>query len=384
MKKFTKALALLTALAMIFALAACSGGTSDKPSDTNAPVASGGTFAPVAKDQIKVGVIHIGSPDETAGYTHAHDQGIVAMQSQLGLQNNQIIRKNGVQAQDQAAIENAIRACIDEGCNIIFGTSPGYKEAMKRLAAEHPNIIFSQCSGFENNGKNLNSYSGRIYEARYLTGIAAGMKTERNKIGYVTAQGSRDSEVICGVNAFALGVKSVNKDAKVYVRTADDTPDKNAAYALLDAGCDVIAQHQDTAQPQLAAQERGVWGCGYNSDMTNNAPKAHLTAPIWNWGKYYTEAVKQVIDGDWTPVNCFDGLKEGLVGITPLSANCAEGTRAKIDQAKAAIIDGSLKVFAGPIRDNTGKERVASGDSLKGDAVATGFNWYVDNVVAGS
>ncbi len=387
MKKFTKALALLMALAMVFALAACSGGgDTGESSNSNAPTASKSTFAPVAKDQIKVGVIHIGNPKDTAGYTHAHDQGIVDMQKALGLQDNQIIRKNNIDDQDKTAIETAIRECVEEGCNIIFGTSYGYMDTMEQLAAEYPEVIFSHCSGYKNNGKNLNNYFGRIYEARYLSGIAAGLKTKSNKIGYVAAQGSGNPEVTGGIDAFALGVKSVNKDAKIYVKVTntwfDPQREKTAAYALLDLGCDVIAQHQDTAQPQIAAQEKGVWGCGYNSDMTAEAPKAHLTATIWNWGVYYTQAVKQVIDGTWTPTNYFDGMKEGLVDISPLSDNCVEGTKEAIEKARASIVDGSLKVFAGPLKDNTGKEQVKSGDYLKDDVIAGQLNWYVDNVVA--
>lgn len=387
MKKFTKALALLLALAMVFALAACSGtGDTDELSGSNTNAASSSSFAPVAKDKIKVGVIHIGNPKDTAGYTHAHDQGIVQMQNQLGLRDDQIIRKNDVNDQDKTAIETAITECIEEGCNIIFGTSYGYMDTMEQLAAAHPDVIFSHCSGYKNNGKNLNNYFGRIYEARYLTGIAAGLKTKSNKIGYVAAQGNKNPEVTGGIDAFALGVKSVNPNAKVYVKVTntwfDPQKEKSAAISLLDAGCDVIAQHQDTAQPQIAAQERNVWGCGYNSDMTAEAPKAHLTATIWNWGVYYTQAVQQVIEGTWTPTNYFDGMKEGLVGISPLSENCAEGTKEAIEKAQSAIIDGTLKVFAGPLKDNTGKERVKSGDYLKDDVIAGKLNWYVDNVVA--
>ena len=253
MKKFTKALALLMALAMVFALAACSGGgDTGESSNNNASEAPKSTFAPVAKGQIKVGVIHIGNPKDTSGYTHAHDQGIVDMQKTLGLQDNQIIRKNNIDDQDKKAIETAIRECIEEGCNIIFGTSYGYMDTMEQLAAEYPEVIFSHCSGYKNNGKNLNNYFGRIYEARYLTGIAAGLKTKSNKIGYVAAQGSSNPEVTGGIDAFALGVKSVNKDAKVYVKVTntwfDLNKEKSAAIALLDLGCDVIAQHQDTAQ----------------------------------------------------------------------------------------------------------------------------------------
>lgn len=387
MKKFTKVLALLMALAMVFALAACSGGGDTGESSNNNPSETPkSSFAPVAKDQIKVGVIHIGNPKDTSGYTHAHDQGIVDMQNALGLKDNQIIRKNNIDDQDKKAIETAIRECVEEGCNVVFGTSYGYMDTMKQLAEEYPEVIFSHCSGYQNNGKNLNNYFGRIYEARYLTGIAAGLKTKSNKIGYVAAQGSDNPEVTGGIDAFALGVKSVNKDAKIYVKVTNTwfnpTLEKSAAIALLDLGCDVIAQHQDTAQPQIAAQEKGVWGCGYNSDMTAEAPKAHLTATVWNWGVYYTQAVKQVIDGTWTPTNYFDGMKEGLVDISPLSANCADGTKEAIEKARASIVDGTLKVFAGPLKDNTGKEQVKSGDYLKDDYIAGQLNWYVDNVEA--
>ncbi len=386
MKKFTKILALLMALAMVFALAACSGGGDTGDPSSNEPAASGNAFPAVPKEEIKVGVIHIGNPNDTAGYTHAHDSGIIAMQNQLGLGEEQIIRKNDIDDTDKTAIETAIRECIEAGCHIIFGTSYGYMDTMEQLAAEYPDVIFSHCSGYKNNGKNLNNYFGRIYEARYLTGIAAGLKTKSNKIGYVAAQGSDNPEVTGGIDAFALGVKSVNPDAKIYVKVTntwfDPQKEKSAAIALLDEGCDVIAQHQDTAQPQIAAQERGVWGCGYNSDMTAEAPKAHLTATVWNWGVYYTQAVQQVIDGTWTPTNYFDGMKEGLLGISPLSDNCAEGTQEAIDKATEGILDGTLKVFAGPIKDAAGTERVKSGDYLKDDYIAGQLNWYVDNVVA--
>ena len=130
------------------------------------------------------------------------------------------------------------------------------------------------CIRDRNNGKNMNNYFGRIYQARYLAGIAAGMKTQSNKIGYVAAMDVTNSEVTGGINAFAMGVKSVNADARVYVKVTntwfDVTKEKQAAEALLADGCDVIAQHCDTTAPQLAAQEKGVWGCGYNSDMTES------------------------------------------------------------------------------------------------------------------
>jgi len=363
---------------MVLSFTACGTKNDTKDSDK----ATG--FKAVSKENVKVGVIHIGDPASGAGYTFAHDQGIVAMQKALGLKDNQIIRKNNVSDTDAVKIKSAIEECIEAGANIIFGTSWGYMDTMEELAKENPKVIFAHCSGYKSNETNFVNYFGRIYQARYLAGIAAGMKTKSNKIGFVAAMDVKNSEVTGGVNAFAMGVESVNPNAKVYVKVTntwyDPTLEQQAAEALLDAGCDVIGQHADTTAPQLAAQAKGVWGCGYNSDMTKDAPKAHLTAPIWNWGAYYTEAVKNVIEGTWTPKNYYGGLAEGLVDVSPLSANCADGTQAKIDAAKKSMLDG-FKVFEGDLVDNKGNQVCKKGESLS-DADITGkMNWYYKTVV---
>jgi basic membrane protein A len=379
---------------MVLTFTACGTKESADKGNTDssaAPTTSAGTTGaasqtrePIAKDKIKVGVIHIGDPADGAGYTYAHDQGIVAMQKELGLSDDQIIRKNNVSDSDTAAIQTAIEECIEEGANIIFGTSWGYMDTMEEMAKEYPEVIFSHCSGYKSNGTNFNNYFGRIYQVRYLSGIAAGMKTKSNKIGFVAAMGKDNSEVTGGINAFAMGVESVNPDAKVYVKVtntwADPTLEKQAAEALIDEGCDVISQHCDSTAPQMAAQSAGVFGVGYNSDMTKDAPKAHLTAPVWNWGAYYTAAVKSVIDGTWTGENYYGGLAEGLVDISPLSENCAEGTQEKIDAAKKKILDG-FKVFEGNIVDNEGNQICKEGESIS-DADITGkMNWYYKTVV---
>ncbi len=331
----------------------------------------------------KVGVIHIGDPADGAGYSFAHDQGIVAMQEELGLSDDQIIRKNNVSDTDAVAIRTAMEECIEEGAKIIFGTSWGYMDTMEQLAAEYPDIYFSHASGYKSNGSNFNNYFGRIYQARYLTGIAAGLKTQSNKIGFVAAMGIDNSEVTGGINAFAMGVESVNPDAKVYVKVTntwfDPTLEGQAAEALLDMGCDVIAQHADTAAPQLAAQKRGAWGVGYNSDMTKDAPESHLTAPIWNWGVYYTKATKEAMDGTWTGENYFGGLAEGFVDISPLSKNVAEGTEEAIEAARKKIIDG-YNVFEGEIKDNQGNVVCAEGQKLTDADITGAMNWYYRNV----
>ena len=185
--------------------------------DTEAGEAAEGVMPAVAKEDLKVGVIHIGNPADGSGYSYTHDQGIVAMQKAVGLEDDQIIRKNNVADDDQTAIETAMRECVEEGCQIIFATSWGYMDVMEQMAEEYPDIYFCHGTGYKSNGKNFTNYFGRIYQARYLSGIVAGLKTKTNKIGYVSAMGTDNSECTGGVDAFAIGVESVNKAAKIKV-----------------------------------------------------------------------------------------------------------------------------------------------------------------------
>lgn len=394
-----KVLSILLALVMVVLCFAACGNTQDADQGDKTQTA---TIAAIPKDQLKIGVIHIGDPADGSGYSYTHDLGIQGMQKNLGLSDDQIVRQLNISDSDTTAIRNAIEDCIAQGCNVIFGTSYGYMDTMEALANEHPDVIFSHGTGYKSNGSNLNNYFGRIYQARYLAGIAAGLKTKTNKIGYVSAFGTDLAETCSGINAFALGVQSVNPDAVVYVKELKSwfDPANETAYAeaLINMGCDVISQHCDTANPQIAAEKAGVFGCGYNSDMTKDAPKAHLTATIWNWDVYYTAAVQAVIDGKWVEFgNYYKGVKEGLCDVSPLSDNCVPGTQEKIDAVKALYNDGSWDVFTGvklsfdennnvvktdaALKDNTGKEIVPAGGPSVEDSVITGsMNYFVEGV----
>lgn len=400
-----KIMSLVLSTAMVLSLCACS---SSKPAETTtvaettaaaadsseadesvaeteaAGEAKTGLYPAIAKDKIKVGVIHLSDPAEGSGYSYTHDQGIVGMQKALGLDDSQIIRKNKVDDQDATAIDTAIRECIEEGCNIIFATSWGYMDTCEALAEEYPEVIFSHGTGYKSNGQNFNNYFGRIYQARYLSGIAAGLKTESNKIGYVAAMDINNSEVTGGCNAFAMGAYSVNPDAEVYVKVTnswfDPEGEKQAAEALIAAGCDVIGQHCDTPNPQLAAEEKGIYGVGYNSDMSKDAPKAVLTSVVWDWSVYYTQAVQAVIDGTWTGENYFGGMADGLVDIAPLADLCAEGTQEKIEEARAKIVSGEWDVFDGVIETNDGKTVGAEGQHMSDGDITGNMTWYFKNV----
>lgn len=353
--------------------------------DGGEPVAAAGSREPIAKEEIKVGVIHITDPSEGTGYTYTHDLGIQGMQKTLGLEDGQIIRKNNVDDGDPNKIESAMRECIEEGANIIFATSWGYMDTCAALAEEYPDVIFCHGTGYKNNDTNFGNYFGRIDQARYLSGIAAGLKTESNKIGYVAAMGMDNSEVTGGLNAFAMGAASVNPDVEVYVKVTnswyDPAGETAAARALIDEGCDVIGQHCDTANPQLEAEKSGVWGVGYNSDMSKDAPNATLTSVIWNWEIYYTEAVQAVIDGTWTPGWYYKGLADGFVDIAPLNGNLvAEGTEEAIASARAKIISGEFNVFDGVIETNDGQTIGTEGGTLDDETIFGGIKWYYKNV----
>ncbi len=338
----------------------------------------------VSKDSIKVGVIHLSDPAEGSGYTYTHDIGIMGMQQNLGLSDSQIIRKININDSDKEATRKAIKECIDEGCNIIFSTSWGYMETTAQMAEEYPDVYFSHGTGYKSNGKNFNNYFGRIYQPRYLSGIVAGMNTKTNKIGYVAAMGSENSEVTGGIDAFALGVYSVNPSAQIYVKVTnswyDPEAEKAAASTLLDMNCDVITQHCDTTYPQLLAQQKNVYSIGYNSDMSKDAPDACLCSVIWNWSAYYTSAVQSVIDGTWDGSNYYGGMNENLVGITQLADFCKSGTQQKVDEAKKDIISGKLGIFDGVIETNTGTTVGESGKTLKDSDITGNINWYFKTV----
>lgn len=342
------------------------------------------TSEKISTEDIKVGVLYITDPAEGSGYSYTHDLGILGMQSNLGLSDDQIVRKI-VDDGDTEGTRTAIEECISDGCNIIFTTSWGYMDVTAEMAEKYPDVYFSHGTGYKSNGTNFNNYFGRIYQARYLSGIVAGMNTTSNKIGYVAAQDTSNAEVTGGIDAFAIGVASVNPDAEIYVSVThswyDPEAEEAASRKLLDLGCDVMAQHCDTPYPLTLAQEYGVYGIGYNSDMSKEVPQTCLCSVVWNWSAYYTAAVDSIIEGTWSGENYYGGMNEGLVAITDLASFCKEGTEEKVSEAAAAIMSGSSNVFDGELRTNTG-DVIGNAGSTLDDATITGaIDWYYENVV---
>ena len=337
----------------------------------------------ISKEDINVGVLYISDPAEGSGYSYTHDLGIQGMQKNLGIADSQIHRVI-VDDLDAAATEQAIDTLVGEGCNVIFTTSWGYMKTTAACAEKYPDVYFSHGTGYLSNGKNFTNYFGRIYQARYLSGIVAGLNTKSDKIGYVAAMGAENSEVTGGIDAFALGVYSVNPEAKVFVKVTNSwyDPELESQYAfdLLDAGCDVIAQHADTAYPAINAESRGAYAIGYNSDMSKEAPDSVLCSVIWTWSAYYTEAVQSIINGTWDGENYYGGLAEGLVGITDTSDFCNPECDQKIAEATQQMLSGSFNVFDGVIETNTGETVGAEGSTLSDSEITGGINWYFKTV----
>ena len=377
-----KLLAILMVLTLILSLAACGGKTTTEETYNEAETATeteteteATETETVAGEDVTVGFIYVG-PIGDGGWTYAHDQGRLYLEEQLGVKT--IYKESVPETQD---VEQEMRNMIDQGATVIFATSFGYMDFMEKVSAEFPEVAFLHCSGYKTTD-NMANYFGRIYQARYLSGIVAGMKTETNKIGYVAA--FPIPEVIRGINAFTLGAQSVNPDVEVEVVWTstwyDPAKEKEAAIAALDNGADVIAQHQDTAGPQQAAEERGLWSVGYNTDMSAMAPKAYMTAPVWNWGPYYVEQVQAVIDGTFASHAYWGGMEDGIVALAPLTENAPEGAKEAVDAATAKILDGSELVFDGPITNQAGEVAVAEG-AVMTDGEMLNMMWFVEGVI---
>ena len=379
MKKFWKLAATAAAASLI--VAACGG--SDSASDTT--VASG------AKTDLKVAVVYIG-PTEDKGWTYQHDQGILQLEQELGIEVKRV-----ESIKDDASSEATFEQLAADGYQLIFATSFGYGVPLSRVAAKHPEVCMQWATGAnflltkDEGGDfadvasiptNIGYYFGAAEEARYLSGIAAGKATKNGKIGYVAA--FPIPEVRRGINAFTLGVRSVNAEATVQVTWTktwfDPSLEKQASESLLDAGVDVLAMHQDTTAAGVAAQARGAKWVGYNSDVKEAAPDAWLTAPTWNWGPFYTRTAKAVAAGK-CPTDAYYGtMADGTVTLGSFGKSVDADTQSLIEEKKAATIDGTFSAFTGPINKQDGSAWLKAGEKAELGALL-GTDFFVEGVI---
>ncbi len=332
-----------------------------------------------AQAKVKAAFVLIGTPDDN-GWNFGHDQGRIAMLEALGDQVETTVVTNVAEGPDS---ERVFRELAQQGHDIIFATSFGYGDYVHRVAPQFPNVKFEWATG-NATAPNVSIYNAKFHEGRYVVGTIAGLMTKTNSIAYI---GSFPiPEVRMGINAFALAARKVNPEVTckvVYVDSwFDPAKEADAARALIDQGVDVITQHTDGPAALQVAEERGiVGGFGQGADMSAFAPEAHLTSIIDVWGPHYIAAVQKVIDGTWTEGSTWPGLAAGEVVIGPYNPKIPAEVIEQAEAAKNGIIDGSIHPFAGPIRDNTGAERVAAGDIID-DGEFWAVDWYVEGVEA--
>ena len=321
-------------------------------------------YADEPKDKVKVGFVYVG-PTGDHGWTYRHDIGRQQVEEAFG---DRVETKFVESVGEGPDAERVMRSMALQGMDIIFATSFGYMDPMMNVAKEFPNTKFEHATGYKT-APNMANYGLRLYQARHVQGVIAGLMTKTNKICYIGA--FPIPEVIREINTFYLGAKSMNPDVDldvVWVNTwYDPGKESDAAKALLSQGCDILAQHTDSPSPMQAAENLGKHGFGQASDQIVFAPKAQLTATIDNWGPYYIEKVRQVLEGTWTtgcdgPDGCYFGhMNDGSVQMAPFT-NMPDDVRAKAQEVKDAITAGTYFGFTGPINKQDGTPWLADGE----------------------
>ncbi|WP_258360625.1 BMP family ABC transporter substrate-binding protein [Moorella sulfitireducens] len=362
----------VVAILAIGLVSGCGGG---KVENTSGDKGQSSVATENKEEPFKVAFMYVG-PIGDAGWTYAHDQGRKEMERELSWVKTSFIEN----VPEGADAERTLTELAEKGNKVIFATSFGYMDYVLKVAEKYPQVVFLNCAHFKS-ADNVGNYYGRMYQPRYLSGIIAGKMTKTNIIGYVASHPI--PEVIRGINALALGVRSVNPQAVVKVVWTntwyDPAAEKQAALSLLDVGADVIAENQDTPAPMIAAQERGAYGIGNNTDMSSFAPKAVLTTPIFHWGKYYTQVVKEIKEGKQWDHNYWGSMKDGVVDLAPYGPMVPDDVKQLVEAKKKEIMDGTWDVFTGPIKDQSGKIRVPEGQRMS-DADMLQFDWFVEGV----
>ena len=327
-----------------------------------------------AKD-INAAFIYVG-PVGDGGWTYAHDQGRIEMAKLPFVKKATYIES----VPEGAEATRVIMGLANKGYNLIFTTSFGFMDPTLEVAGRFKDVVFEHCSGYKM-ADNMGNYFGRFYQGKYLAGIVAGAMTKSNIIGYVAAYPI--PEVIRGINAFTLGVQTVNPEAQIKVVWTQTwfNPglERDAADSLLDVGADVLSMHQDTPATLQAAEARGKFAIGNDSDMRQFAPNAFLTAPIWNWGVLYKQIATEVHNGTWKPEAIWWGMDKDVVRLAPISDKVPQKIRDLVAEKKQAIIDHKLQVFAGPIKDQSGKLVLASGKAFN-DKELLSMNFFIEGV----
>jgi simple sugar transport system substrate-binding protein len=337
-----------------------------------------------AADKVKVGFVYLTTPGDH-GWTYAHEVARQDVEKHFGNKVETTFVENVPEGPDSARV---IRELAKQGNEIIFTTSFGYMDHTIKVAKEFPNVKFEHITGYKRS-PNVATGNIRFYEGRYVQGVVAGLMTKSNKIGYLAS--FPIPEVIQGINAFGIGLRSVNPKAEVSVIWVnswyDPVKEADAAKVHIAEGADILAQHTDSPAMLQTAQKAGVHGFGQSSDMKAFAPKAQLFSSVNNWGPYYISKIQQMMDGKWSTGdgpdhwagNTWVGMADDYLVLSPFE-NMPADVAAAAAKAAADIKSGKNKIFTGPIKDNAGKLRVPAGKTLNDGELFQTLDYYVDGI----
>jgi simple sugar transport system substrate-binding protein len=324
---------------------------------------------------LKAGFVYLG-PVGDFGWTYQHDVGRKIAAKALGAAVQTSYVENVPEAPECQAVFQNLAA---SGHKIIFGTSFGYMNYMLKVAAQFPDIKFEHCTGYKQ-APNLATYDVRFYQGRYVQGVIAGKLSKAGLAGYIGSVPV--PEVVQGMDAFLLGMQSINPKSRLKFIMIDSWYDPgkegDATKALIDQGCDIITQHTDSPAPLQTAASRGVKAFGESTDMISFAPKTQLTAPINDWGKYYTQRMKDVLANKWTSGDTWDGFAEGMLTMAPFR-NMPPDVAALAKSTVADISSGKNKIFTGPLTDQTGKVFLPAGQTMD-DGTLSGLQTLIAGV----
>ena len=337
-----------------------------------------------AADKVKVGFVYLTTPGDH-GWTYAHEVARQDVEKHFGDKVETTFVENVPEGPDSARV---IRELAKQGNDIIFTTSFGYMDHTIKVAKEFPNVKFEHITGYKRS-PNVATGNIRFYEGRYVQGVVAGLMTKSNKIGYLAS--FPIPEVIQGINAFGIGLRSVNPKAEVSVIWVnswyDPVKEADAAKVHIAEGADILAQHTDSPAMLQTAQKAGVHGFGQSSDMKAFAPKAQLFSSVNNWGPYYISKIQQLMDGKWSTGegpdhwagNTWVGMADDYLVLSPFE-NMPSDVADAATKAAADIKSGKNKIFTGPIKDNSGKIRVPAGKTLNDGELFQTLDYYVDGI----
>ena len=357
-RAFISSVALLVTLG---SLVSCS--KKSEEAAAPAPSGAGSAAAPAANKPFTVGFIYVGSKTDY-GYNQAHAEGAKSLASIPGLKIRE--EENVPETLDvQKTMESMINL---DGATVLFPTSFGYFDPhILKMAEKYPSVTFLHCGGLYDaakHPKNVGSYFGYIDEAEYVAGIVAGLTTKTNKLGFVAAKPI--PQVLRNINSYTLGARSVNPKVTLTVIFTGDwslpVKEAEAANSLIDQGADVLTAHVDSPKVVIeTAEHRGIFSTGYHASQAALAPKGYLTGAEWNWETVYKAYIEKIQKGEPWDHLVRGGFKENFVKMSPYGAAVSDATKAKAEEAKKKFLDGTMVVYSGPLKDNTGKEVIAAG-----------------------